>query len=141
MAKLLNAGLHCDCREERDDLIKKLQDSGGMHQLLMFVTGPAGCGKSTCIELAQQYCHKFCQIAGLPFDDTTFYFTATTGSSACLFGGTTIHSAAHLRKAKITDALCEEWKDVIILIVDEVSFLNDVGVEILDIKLQRLTRR
>ena len=141
LSKLLNAGLHCDCIQERDDLINQLEHNGAMSQLLMFVTGPAGCGKSTCVELAQTYCHKFCQMAGLPFDDKTFYFTSTTGSSACLFGGNTIHGAAHLMKSHITDALCEEWKHVKILIIDEVSFLKDSDIEMLDIKLRRLTKK
>ena len=93
------------------------------------------------MELAQTYYHNFCQIVGLPFDDKTFYFTSTTGSSACLFGGNTIHGAAHLMKKHITDALCEEWKHVKILVIDEVSFLKDTGVEMLDTKLRRLTKR
>ena len=110
-----------------------------MQQLIMFLTGPAGCGKSTCVEPAQTYCHKCCQLAGLPFDDTTFYFTSTTGSSACLFGGTTIHRAAHLRKDRITDALCEDWKHVKILVIDEVSLFVDTAMKELDKKLRRLT--
>ena len=140
-SNLLSSGLECDSIDERNDLIQKLEDNGAMQQLIMFLTGPAGCGKSTCVELAQTYCHKFCQLAGLPFDDTTFYFTSTTGSSACLFGGTTIHSAAHLRKDRITDALCEEWKHVKILVIDEVSFLADTDMEELDVKLRKLTKK
>lgn len=87
------------------------------------------------------YCQKKFQIAGLPFDDTNFYFTSTTGLSACLFGGTAIHSATHLKKLHNTDALCEEWKCVKILIVDAVSFLKDANVEMLDVKLRRVTKR
>jgi len=133
--------LHCDCIEERNELIKILEQHGAMQQLVMFLTGPAGCGKSTCVELAQKYCHKFCQLASLPFDETTFYFTASTGSSACLFGGTAIHSAAHLAKTRITDALCEDWKHVKILVIDEVSFLSDSDMENLDKQLRKLTKR
>ena len=132
LSNILSSGLHCDCIEERNDIIKKLSESGAMQQLVMFMTGPAGCGKSTCIELAQKYCHKFCQIAGLPFDERTFYFTSTTGSSACLFGGMTIHSAAHLNKKSITDALCEDWKSVKVLVINEVSFFKDADMEKLD---------
>ena len=82
-------------------MINNLKKNGAEHPLVMFVTGPAGCGKSTCVDLAQNYCHKFCQATGLPFHDTTFYFTSTTGSSAALFGGNTIHSATHLNKKKL----------------------------------------
>ena len=88
--------------------------------------------KSTCFELAQKYSHKFCQLAGLPFDKKTFYFTLSTGSLACLFGGITIHSAPHLAKTCITDTLCKDWKHVKILAIDEVSFLSDSDMENLD---------
>ncbi len=69
----------------------------------MLLTGAAGCGKSTSVILAQTFCHKFCTAILVPFDETTFYFTATTGSAAALFGGTTIHSAAHLNAGKIKE--------------------------------------
>lgn len=95
LSKLLSSGLNCNCLEERNDPIQKFEENGAMYQLLMFTTGPAGFGKSTCIEFAQMYCHTFFQIACLPFDDTMFYITSTTGSLACLFGDNTIHSAAH----------------------------------------------
>ena len=88
----------------------------------MLLTGPAGCGKSTSLELAQQYCHAFCSAVSLAFGDKTFYFTSTTGSSAAMFGGNTIHSGAHLNKKKITDDLRREWEDVRLLVIDEVSF-------------------
>ena len=140
-SNLLSSGLECDSIDEINDLIQKLENNGAKQQLIMFLTGPAGCGKSTCVELAQTYCHKFCQLAGLSFDDTTFYFTSTTGSSACLFGGMTIHRAAHLRKGRITDALCEDWKHVKILVIGEVSFLADTDMEELDVKLRKLTKK
>ena len=50
----------------------------------------------------------------------------------CLFGGTTIHSAAHLVKDRIADTLCKDWKHVKILVIDEVSFLSDSDMETLD---------
>ena len=107
----------------------------------MFITGPAGCGKSTCIELAKKCCHKSCHLAGLPFDNTAFYFTSTTGLSACLFGGTTIHNTVDLTKDWVTDALCLNWTFVKIIIIDEVLFFKDIDVEELDKKLRRLTKQ
>jgi hypothetical protein len=75
------------------NLIKDLKARGGQEQLVMFLSGAGGCGKSTSVILAQTFCHLFCKALSVPFDDLTFYFTATTGTSAVLFGGTTIHSA------------------------------------------------
>ena len=77
----------------------------------------------------------------MPFDDTTFYFTSITNSLAYLFGGTTIHSTTHVRKDRIADALCEDWKHVKILVIDEVSFLADTDMEELDVKLRKLTKK
>ena len=110
-----------------------------MQQLVMFLTGPAGCEKSACVELTQKYCYKFCQLVGLPFDEKTIYVTLSSGSSACLFGGTAIHSVAHLAKDRIVDTLCKYWKHVKILVIDEVSFLSDSDMENLGKKLRKLT--
>ena len=140
LGKLLNASINCTCPDERNALRKKLLEIGANIELVMFITGPAGCGKSTCVSLAQEYCHKFCQAMGLPFDDNTFYFTSTTGSSAALFGGMTIHSAAHLNKRNITEEMCKEWESVIILIIDELSFFKVSDMNNLDRKLRRLKK-
>ncbi len=96
----MNATLNVHEIEQRDGLISKLKERGAQEQLLMILTGPGGCGKSTAVQLAQQYCHAFCSAVAVPFDATTFSFTSTTGSSAALFGSNTIHSAAHLNKKK-----------------------------------------
>ena len=141
LGKMLSSSLRCDCVAERNALIRQLEKMGGNRQLVMFLTGPAGCGKSTSVELSQKYCHKFCQMVDLPFDDKTFYFTSTTGSSAALFGGMTIHSAAHLNKKYITEDLCIDWERIIILIIDELSFFKVSDMNELDRKLRRLTKR
>jgi H+/Cl- antiporter ClcA len=89
----------------------------------MFITGPAGAGKSTAITVAQSFCFEFCIAVGINWDDNTFLFTALTGCAASLFGEMTIHSAAHLQKKqnRFNDAITSPWKGVKILIVDEVS--------------------
>ena len=65
-------------------------------QLLMFLTRPAGAGKTTAVKAAQHFCPDFCNASGIRFDDNTFFFTACTGSSASSFGGRTILKAAQL---------------------------------------------
>ena len=141
LGNYLNSTLNCEHNNRRDDLITRLKARGAMDQLIMLLSGPAGCGKSTSVLLAQQYCHNFCMAAAIAFDDITFYFTSTTGSSAALFGGMTIHSAAHLQKTRITDALRKEWEHVRILIIDEISFFNVTEMQKLDKQLKRLTSR
>ena len=80
------------------------------------------------------------------FNDYTFCFTATTGSAAALlYGGSTIHSAAHLNRTRLTDDMRDEsnlaWDDVRILIIDEISFFMASDIAKLDGQLQSLTGR
>ena len=57
----------------------------------------------------------------------SFYLTATTGVAAALLrGGRTIHSAAFLNcdLNNIDEEMKAEWLDVVILIIDEISFFS-----------------
>ena len=124
------------------DVIEKLKARGGRDQLLMFLTGPAGSGKSTAIKVAQQFCYEFCIAVGIMWSDKTFIFTAYTGSAASLFGGVTISKAAFLNQRKqlsVDDR--NEWQDVRIVVIDEVSFMSDTILKTLDRKLQELKDR
>ena len=124
------------------DIITKLKARGGQDQLLMFLTGPAGSGKSTAMKIAQQFCYEFCIAVGIMWSDKTFLFTAYTGSAASLFGGVTISKAAFLNQRKqlsVDDR--NEWQDVRILVIDEVSFMSDTIFKTLDIKLKEIKNR
>ena len=85
---------------DANDIIKKLKARGGRDQLLMFLTGPAGSGKSTAMKIAQQFCCEFCMTVGIMWSNKTFIFTAYTGLAASLFGGVTISKAAFLNQCK-----------------------------------------
>ncbi len=83
--------------KEIADIERKLEASDGQEQLLLFLTGPAGSGgKSTAMRVAVQFCYEFCLAVGVMWSDTTFLFTAYTGSAASLIGGDTISKAAYL---------------------------------------------
>jgi hypothetical protein len=41
------------------DIVDKLQARGGQEQLVMFLTGPAGSGKSTAVRVAEQFVMSF----------------------------------------------------------------------------------
>ena len=75
------------------------------------------------------------------FNDMSFTLTSTTGSSAAIFGGATIHSAAHMMGGKITDAMRKEWEDVKVLVIDEVSFFKTTDMDTLDRRLQELKNK
>jgi hypothetical protein len=126
----------------KSHLTKELRERGGFDQLLMLLTGGAGCGKSTSVETSQEFAHKFCMAVAVAFNDNTFYFTATTGSAAALYGGSTIHGAAHLNKSRLDDTMRQIWReDVKILIIDEISFFKTSDMQQLDRQLQNLTGR
>jgi hypothetical protein len=104
---------------DANDIIAKLKSRGGRDQLLMFLTGPAGSGKSTAMKIAQQFCHEFCIAVGIMWSDKTFIFTAYSGLAASLFGGVTISKAAFLNQCKqlsVDDR--NEWQDVQIVVID-----------------------
>ena len=48
-----------------NDVVGELSARGGMEQLLVFLAGSAGAGKSTAIKLAQRFCFEFCHYVGL----------------------------------------------------------------------------
>jgi len=126
------------------DVIKKLKAIGGRDQLLMFLTGPAGSGKSTSMKFEQQFCYEFCIAVGILWSDKTFIFTVYTGSAASLFvfGGVTISKAAFLNQRKqlsVDDR--KEWQDVQIVVIDAVSFMSDTILKTLDRKLKEIKDR
>lgn len=64
----------------------KLMSVGGRRQLVMFLTGPAGAGKTTAVKMAETFCFLFCRAISVIWQDNTFLFTAYTGSAASAFG-------------------------------------------------------
>jgi hypothetical protein len=105
----------------------------------MFLTGPAGSGKSTAVKIAQQFCYEFCIAVGIMWSDKTIIFTAYTGLAASLFGGVTISKAEFLNQHKqlsVDDK--HEWQDVRIVVIDEVSFMSDTMLKSHDKKLKEI---
>jgi hypothetical protein len=121
-----------------EDIISSLKRMGAEEHLLMFLTGAGGCGKSHVISAARKFSHRFSQQVGIMFDAETFYLTAYVGSAAALWGGITIHTAAHLNRIKLKDEHCREWANVRILVIDEVSYFSSRDMENLDKKLRKL---
>ncbi len=125
-----------------NNIVHRLEAKGGQSQLIMILTGLAGSGKSTSMKVAQQFCYDFCLAVGAMWSDHTFLFTAYTGAAASLFGGVTISKAAFLNQQKALSLnIKNEWQDVRILIVDEVSFMSDTILEALDVKLKEIGNR
>ena len=106
----------------------------------MFLTGFSGARQSTCVTIAQRFCSEFCRAVSIPWNDSKFLFTATTGAAVSLFGGQTIHSAAFLcgNEKNISKKKREERKHVRILIIDEISFFTRVNLQKLDKHLKNI---
>ena len=103
----------------------------------VFITGPSGTGKSSVIKLFKQLYGR----------QKTIAITSTTGISALLIGGTTLHSylgiglgtgsvGALTTKIMKKPYLRERWKKLDVLIIDEVSMLSP---ELFD-KLEAIAR-
>ena len=128
-----------DVHSYKDSVIDKLYALGAKDQLIMFLTGSAGAGKTTAVKLAQRFCFEFCRAVSILWNNRTFLFTAYTGSAASCFGGITICKAAFLNKTKATldEDEIDEWKDVRILVIDEISFMKDSDMIQLDRRLKQ----
>ena len=98
LAQKLSGTLGTARSENMDGVTKLLKARGGREQLIMFVTGLAGAGKSKAINVAQSFCFEFCKAASVMWKENTFLFTVFTGSAAAAFGGLTTSSATYLRK-------------------------------------------
>jgi hypothetical protein len=91
------------------------------------------------MKVAQQFCYEFCIAVGITWSDKMFIFTAYTGSAASLFGGVTISKTAFLNQRKqLSVNNRNEWQDIQIVIIDEVSFMSDIILKTLDRKLREI---
>ncbi len=108
----------------------------------MFLTGPAGSCKSTAMRVAEQFCYEFCVAVGVMWCERTFLFTAYTGSAASLIGGITTSKAAYINQQKQLSAdNIHEWKDVKIIVIDEVSFMGNRTLMTLNNRLMDIGNR
>lgn len=101
------------------------------HGANVFLTGGGGTGKSKVLEIFKDYYRK-----RYPEDWKKYLaVTSTTGSSALLVGGTTIHSFSGIGIGKDDDDkilnnlskrrfIVKNWKQLRVLIIDEISMLT-----------------
>ena len=100
----------------------------------LFITGPAGTGKTYLIQKIKEYCDLVHLNVGI---------TAMTGCAAYLIHGNTLHSWAGIglgkapianivKKIRTRPYLRTRWKNVKVLIIDEISMLDMALFEKLD---------
>ena len=96
-------------------------------QLVMFLTGPAGSGKSEVVNQLLAYAQEYCTNIKQPFTRRTILVTSYSGVAATLIHGQTLHSAVHLNtdtKNVPSDEKALFQNNVRMLIVDEISMLS-----------------
>jgi hypothetical protein len=107
-------------------------------QLIMFMAGAGGSGKTRVINAVMAYAKGFCKEVNYMFDKRMIVITALTGVAATLINGETTHSAAKLNYKNITQEHIEEWKHSRLVIIDEISFASSDILIKLNTKLQAL---
>ena len=85
----------------RTNLSSKLVNITEEKNLICFMHGPGGSGKSAVIDLLISYAREYTHHLEQVFDSNTIVISAMSGVAATLIGGKTIHSAVHLNKSII----------------------------------------
>ena len=104
----------------------------------VFITGPAGTGKTYLIRKIRSYCYKIKKYIGI---------TALTGCAAYIIHGHTLHSWAGIglgedpidilvKKVKKNRRAYNRWKKTEVLVIDEISMMSKG----LFIKLEKIAR-
>jgi ATP-dependent DNA helicase PIF1 len=108
-------------------------------QMICFLHGPAGSGKTSVIDLVIMYAKQYCEHLGHRFTSRTIVVTAMSGVAATILRGETTHSAVHLlQKKPLSMEQIENWIDTRLVIIDEVSFASKSDFEKLHQKLSQL---
>ena len=83
-------------------------------KLICCLHSPAGCGKSTVIELVMEYARDYCSfLPHVTFMATTIVVTAMTGVAATIIQGEMTHGALHLnQKEELEPEQIELWEDM-----------------------------
>ena len=93
-------------------------------QFIGFLTGPGGSGKSRVINALRAYTKNLCIQLRVTCDRRTIITTAITGTAAVGIGGETTCSACSLRTKPHNLKYNEDFDNSVMVIVDEVSFMN-----------------
>ena len=111
---------------ETKQLCQLAELSNDTEQLICYLHGPAGSGKSTVIELVLLYAKEYCSyLPNVIFCRNTIVVTDMTGVAATLICGETMHGALFLnQKCEIEPEQIELWADTCLVIIDEISFAS-----------------
>jgi hypothetical protein len=122
---------------------RQKKSSESFENLICFLHGPGGSGKSAVLELLLLYAAQYCQNIGEIFTETTIVVTACSGVAATLVKGRTVHSAVHLNKdiENIKRHDKDKWLHTRLLIVDEISFASRSDIKKIEERVKYLKDR
>ena len=117
--------------------------ASGSDQLICFLHGPGGSGKTTVIDLVVKYAAEYCgYLENFEFTPRTILVTAMTGVAATILLGETTHAAVYLNQKRPLEAeQIEVWKETRLLIIDEISFASKEDFCQLHKKIRRLKQQ
>ena len=125
--------------------LRLLAEAGkrGTDQLILFLHGPGGSGKTTVIDLVRAYAEEYSSfLENFEYSSRTIMVTAMTGVAATILLGKTTHSAVYLNQRRPIEAhQVEAWAGTRILIIDEISFASKDDFKALDKKLRQLKQQ
>ena len=119
-------------------------DKWESNQLICFLHGPGGSGKSAVIDLVVLYTTSFCKYLWHDFhsNERVIVVTALTGVAATLLQGQTTHAALYLnQKRDITREQIELWSPTKMVIIDEISFASKKDISMINTKLAKLKQQ
>jgi type II secretory pathway predicted ATPase ExeA len=127
IGNMLNPLASCNKHHQVQSLEKELLHLSRMkhreEQLVLFLTGAGGSGKSKVITNVLWYRKGFCKLLGQQFDSHTIVVTALTRVVAMLIHGKTLSLAALLNQKRcVTIEQMKEWENAQLVIIDEISF-------------------
>ncbi|KAG7372188.1 PIF1-like helicase [Nitzschia inconspicua] len=108
-------------------------------QLIGFLSGAGGTGKSHVIKAVCRYAQKLCEELRVKFNKRSIVVTALTGAAAVSINGETT-AKAFAFKREVRNEL-EEFKNAYLVIVDEVSFASVADLQLLDEKMKEILDR
>ena len=106
------------------ELKTELESLGAKPQLLMFMTGAGGAGKSNVITALIEYCKEFCANLKVHFDSQTLIITAMTGVAATSIMGQTSYTALGIYKKNYNSDFINSFEGTRMILIDEISFCS-----------------
>ena len=106
---------------------KSMKDKGVEDQLIMFLSGMGGTGKSEVIKAFVEFAKGISIFFDWNYDSNVIKVSAYTGAAACQIpNGRTLHSTVGLCSTNsLSQEMIDSWKSTKVLIIDEVSFLSE----------------